>query len=71
MTWFVRATGHDLVPKSGICRTFFETRWATNGRSDLGEASTQTTDLPDLQEKSLNGSDGASTRERHRIEIRA
>ena len=66
MTWFVRATGHELSPEIAICRDFAEEEWATKGHSDLANASAETTQPADLQGKSLSGSDGTRTRDLRR-----
>jgi hypothetical protein len=66
MTWFIRATGHDLSPEIAICRDFSKEEWATTGHSDLANPSAETTQLADLQGKSFSGSDGTRTRDLRR-----
>src|SRR6266567_6142040 len=66
MTWFVRATGHELSPEISICRGFSKKGRATNGHSNLEKASVKTTQPVDLQGKSLSGSDGTRTRDLRR-----
>ena len=58
MTWFVRATGHELSPEIAICRGFSKKGRATNGHSNLEKASVKTTQPVDLQEKALAGATG-------------
>src|SRR5438876_113046 len=66
MTWFVRATGHELSPEISICRGFSKKGRATNGHSNLEKVSVKTTQPVDLQGKSLSGSDGTRTRDLRR-----